>query len=116
LLLWKRKPFLPSNAVFLFSRPLWADGHGKQAHALVERRILTVRNSIPFWIVVLLSVACAMADYWLKRASELTHPFRSGAFVTGVVVYMFSAFGWAATREFARKCIQGARERTGFAR
>ena len=55
---------------------------------------LTVRNSIPFWIAVLLSVMCALADFWLKRASELTHPWRSGAFISGAGLYAISAFGW----------------------
>lgn len=53
-----------------------------------------MRSSIPFWIVVLLSVACVIADYWLKRASNLAHPLRSGAFLSGVGIYAISAFGW----------------------
>jgi drug/metabolite transporter (DMT)-like permease len=55
---------------------------------------VTMRNSIPFWIVVSLSVVCAVADYWLKRASNLTHPLRSYAFASGVGLYAISAFGW----------------------
>lgn len=37
---------------------------------------------------------CAFADYWLKRASDLTHPLRSGAFFSGAGLYALSAFGW----------------------
>jgi drug/metabolite transporter (DMT)-like permease len=53
-----------------------------------------VRNSLPLWIVVSLSVTCVVADYWLKRASNLTHPLRSYAFLSGVGLYAISAFGW----------------------
>ena len=41
-----------------------------------------------------LSVVSVVADYWLKRASDLTHPLRSYAFVSGVGLYAMSAFGW----------------------
>jgi drug/metabolite transporter (DMT)-like permease len=53
-----------------------------------------VRSIIPFWVVVLLSVICAVADYWLKRASDLASPFRSFAFLYGGSLYAVSAFGW----------------------
>jgi multidrug transporter EmrE-like cation transporter len=53
-----------------------------------------VRNLIPFWIVVMLSVICAVADYWLKRASLSQNPLRSFAFVCGGSLYVASAFGW----------------------
>ena len=69
-------------------------GSISRRNAPIQRPKLTVRNSIPFWIVVSLSVLCAVADYWLKRASDLTHPLRSYAFATGVGLYAISAFGW----------------------
>jgi multidrug transporter EmrE-like cation transporter len=47
-----------------------------------------------FWVVVLLSVICAVADYWLKRASILANPLRSFAFVYGGSLYAITAFGW----------------------
>jgi drug/metabolite transporter (DMT)-like permease len=53
-----------------------------------------VRNIVAFWVVILLSVLCAVADYWLKRASELSSPFRSFAFIYGGSLYAVSAFGW----------------------
>ena len=53
-----------------------------------------MRNSIPFWVVVSLSAICVIADYWLKRASNLAHPLRSGAFLSGISLYAISAFGW----------------------
>jgi small multidrug resistance pump len=53
-----------------------------------------VRNLVAFWVVVLLSVICAVADYWLKRASILANPLRSFAFACGGGLYAFSAFGW----------------------
>jgi small multidrug resistance pump len=53
-----------------------------------------MRNSIPFWTVVSLSVVCVIADYLLKRASNLTHPVRSMAFLSAITLYAVSAFGW----------------------
>ena len=53
-----------------------------------------VRDSVPFWTAVLLSAACAVADYWLKRASNLPHPLRSMQFLSGISLYAVSAFGW----------------------
>lgn len=53
-----------------------------------------MRLSLPFWVVLFLSFACVVADYWLKRASELASPLRSGAFLAGVAIYALSAFGW----------------------
>jgi small multidrug resistance pump len=56
--------------------------------------MLTVRTSLAFWIVVSLSAACTIADYWLKRASNMASPFRSAAFISGLTLYALSAFGW----------------------
>jgi small multidrug resistance pump len=53
-----------------------------------------VRNSVPFWIVLSLSALCVVADYWLKRASNLAHPVRSIQFLSGITLYAVSAFGW----------------------
>ena len=53
-----------------------------------------MRNSIAFWIVMSLSAVCVVADYWLKRASDLPHPIRSVPFVAGISLYAVSAFGW----------------------
>ena len=43
-----------------------------------------------------MSAICVIADYWLKRASNLAHPLRSGAFLSGISLYAISAFGWVA--------------------
>lgn len=59
-----------------------------------RRPKLPVRNAIPFCIAVLLSVVCVIADYWLKRASDLVNPLRSYAFASGAGLYAISAFGW----------------------
>jgi len=53
-----------------------------------------MRNSVPFWTAVLLSALCAVADYLLKRASNLSHPVRSMPFLAGITLYAVSAFGW----------------------
>lgn len=67
-----------------------------------------MRNSIPFWTVVSLSVVCAIADYWLKRASDLTHPLRSYAFASGAGLYVISAFGWVYVFRYFKLATIGA--------
>lgn len=53
-----------------------------------------MRNLLAFWVVILLSVICTVADYWLKKASLLSNPLRSSAFLLGGGLYAISAFGW----------------------
>ena len=40
-----------------------------------------------------LSLLAVIGDYFLKRASSAEAPFRTAAFVTGLVIYASTAFG-----------------------
>ena len=43
---------------------------------------------------MLIVVVTALADYWLKIASEKERPLLSYEFGAGAILYTFTAFGW----------------------
>ncbi len=63
---------------------------------------------LPILVTVTLSVLSVLADYWLKRASESAHAFRSPQFALGTLVYAGSAFGWVYVLRHLKLATVGA--------
>lgn len=45
-------------------------------------------------VVLLISAACILGDYYLKRASQSSRPFATWEFSLGTLVFALSGAGW----------------------
>ena len=67
-----------------------------------------MQRLLPLLATLGLSFLCVGADYLLKRASELPHPFRSSWFGVAVVVEASTAFGWVYVMRHLKLSTLGA--------
>lgn len=59
-------------------------------------------------ITVALAIICVGADYLLKRASEMSSPFRTYYFSLGCILYVVSAPGWVIVFQHSKLSTIGA--------
>ena len=71
-----------------------------------ERRM--DRVALPLAVTVGLSVLSVAADYFLKLASALPHPFRSWQFAAGTCIFAGSSFGWVYVLQHLKLASVGA--------
>lgn len=63
---------------------------------------------IPVLTILALSGVCVVADFLLKRASELAQPFRSPQFAVCMLLYAASAYGWVYVFRHIKLATVGA--------
>lgn len=62
----------------------------------------------PFVITFLLSCVCVIADYLLKKASEVDTPYYSYWFATALILEALTAFGWVYIMRHIKLATLGA--------
>jgi len=55
---------------------------------------MPMKHHLPIISTIVLSLLCVAADYCLRRASDAEQAYRSTAFLSGLLIYALSAFGW----------------------
>ena len=67
-----------------------------------------MNKSLPLVVTIAFSIVGVIGDYFLKLASEQRHPFKSGSFYLGFVVYASTAFGWLYVMRHLKLATIGA--------
>lgn len=64
-------------------------------------------TTLAILVTVLLSIVAVVADYFLKRATEIDVPYKSGWFLIGLLIYASTAFGTVFVFQHIKLAITG---------